>query len=680
MSFAGGKSPVRILVLEDDFKDRQLIVALLEEDGFDCQCQFCDSGETFEAALQEGNIDLILSDYSLPSYDGHAALACRQVRAPDVPFIILSGKVGEEHAIDSLKNGATDYILKQRPERLPSAVRRALEEAKERRSRTQVEAKIREQATLLDLAQDAIIVCDLENHIRFWNQGAQHLYGWNSSDVLGRKRQELLEEEPESLKAAFECLEVERGWKGELRQKGRDKGEVTVSSRWTLLQDIAGISKTILIINTDITEKKKLEKQFHRAQRLECIGQLASGVAHDLNNILAPILISVPMLRWGLNESEFEKTLTTLEHCAQRGADIVKQLLTFGRGVEGNRIILQLKHLLVETGKMAQETFPRNITVDCKTDRKLWSIKGDPTQLHQVLMNLCVNARDAMPEGGKLSISAENVTLDGSQVAKKPEARPGAYLRLRIQDTGQGIPSEIIDRIFEPFFTTKGEDRGTGLGLSTVLGIVKSHQGFMDVSSEPEQGTAFDIYLPALPDEASPADPSSLKSAPPKGRGETILVVDDEEPILDLWKWVLETNGYRILTATDGVDALTHYAQRGDRIDLVLTDVMMPYMGGVDLIRALKRINPAVRVIASTGMAGDSTEQTFVGELQEMGVTRLLWKPYKEDEMLWELHEFLHAERRAGPPAGPEQLPAPDFRLASRETPARGAPPEPLLP
>jgi CheY-like chemotaxis protein len=347
------------------------------------------------------------------------------------------------------------------------------------------------------------------------------------------------------------------------------------------------------------------------------------------------------MLRWGLKPEEVEKTLVSIETSAQRGADLVKQLLLFGRGVEGNRTALQLKHLIRDIVRMARETFPKAITLESKTAPDLWTLTGDATQIHQVLLNLCVNARDAMPAGGKLALSAENIQVDEHYASLAPEAKPGPYVLIRVSDTGQGIPRAIMEKIFDPFFTTKEQGQGTGLGLSTVLGIVKGHDGFLDVRSEVGKGTRFSVYLPATPNVQAPTPDTLPSTTINKGDGELVLVVDDEPEILKITEQNLERNGYRALLAHDGVEALVLFTQRKDEINAVLTDLEMPVMDGVALVRAIRKLDSNVQVIASSGIGGAQGLDEKMGRLNELGVERLLTKPYGADALLQALQDAL---------------------------------------
>ncbi|MFN6527253.1 response regulator [Nostoc sp. ChiSLP03a] len=505
------------------------------------------------------------------------------------------------------------------------------------RDRKLAEEKIREQAALLDVTTDAICVRDLNNQIIFWNKGAETLYGWQATEAWGKNASELLDDEPSPEIEAALLQAISQGkWQGELTKLTKMNKEVLVASRWTLVCDEQGKPKSILTVDTDITEKKHLEAQLFRAQRLESIGTLASGIAHDLNNILTPILAGAQLLPLKFPNAD-ERTrhlLEILEINARRGADLVKQVLSFARGVEGKHITLQLKHIIVEIAKILKETFPKSIEISTNVPQDLWMVSGDSTQLHQVLMNLCVNARDAMSNGGTLSISAENMLIDANYARMNLEAKEGPYIVITVSDTGVGIPKQMLDRIFEPFFTTKDVGQGTGLGLSTVLGIVKSHGGFVNVYSEPESGTSFQVYLPAV----GGMETISPENLPPQtGHGELILVVDDEAAIQEITITSLEAYNYKILVANDGIEAIALYAQNRDRISAVLMDIMLPSLDGLTAIRTLQKINPQVKIIASSGLMSDKK----LSAVAAIGVNTFLSKPYTVNELLLSLQKVL---------------------------------------
>jgi PAS domain S-box-containing protein len=506
--------------------------------------------------------------------------------------------------------------------------------------RKRAEERLREQATLLDNARDAILVRDLDDNILYWNKGAERIYGWRAGEVQGRNIRDFVYKANTTQYDRAKQLMLATGeWEGELRQLTKDGREIIAESRWTLVKDEAGKPKSVLVINTDITERKRIEAQFLRAQRMESIGTLASGIAHDFNNLLSPIMMSIRMLQNKVTDEDSQRLLQMLQASAERGAGLVKQVLSFARGVEGERITLQPRHLIREIVKILKDTLPKSISVDFSADDDLWAVSGDATQLHQVLMNFCVNARDAMAGGGRLSILAENVYIDDNYARMNIEARPGRYVRIKIVDTGSGMQPHIIDKIFEPFFTTKEQGKGTGLGLSTALGIVKGHGGFINVYSEVGRGTQFTIHLPAAGvDQASQYGAGVVEL--PFGKDELILVVDDERAILEITKTTLETHGYRALTASDGTEAVALYAQHKDEIKVVLTDMMMPYMDGPATIRALQKLNPCVKIIASSGL----TETARVAEAANGGVNKFLAKPYTAEKLLETVAEVLKEE------------------------------------
>jgi two-component system, cell cycle sensor histidine kinase and response regulator CckA len=505
--------------------------------------------------------------------------------------------------------------------------------------RKRAEQQIREQAALLDQAQDAILVRDLDQTILFWNKGAEKIYGWSAEEAVGKNAGELLFKEPSAQFDEARRHVIQNGkWQGETHQTRRDGAEIIVESRWTLVQDEEGQPNSILVINTDITEKKRMESQFLRAQRMESIGTLAGGIAHDLNNVLSPILMAIDMLQLKATDETSKKWFGVLRTNAERGGNMVRQVLSFARGVEGERVALQPKHLIKEIVKILRETLPKSIEIGFQIPGDLWIISADATQMHQVLMNLCVNARDAMPEGGSISIKAENVFVDENYARMHLEAKPGRFVMITVADTGPGMSPEIQSRIFEPFFTTKEMTKGTGLGLSTALTIVKSHGGFINVYSELHKGSQFTLYLPALNTPGS-ADSVALQTDLPLGNGELVLVVDDEESIREITRGTLETFGYAVLTAADGTEALALYADKKNEISVVLTDMVMPFMDGPATIRALQRMNPKVRIIAASGLGVGQR----AGEGPLEGVSIFLNKPYTAEKLLNALAQVLKA-------------------------------------
>jgi hypothetical protein len=505
--------------------------------------------------------------------------------------------------------------------------------------RKAAEDQLREQAALLDHAQDAIMVRDLEDRLLFWNRRAERIYGWKSDEVLGENICDLFyRENRDPYDAAKEALLAKGDWEGELRQLTRDGKEIIAECRWTLLRDKDHNPRSVLVINTDVTDKKKIEAQLLRAQRMESIGTLAGGIAHDINNLLSPILMSIRLLQLKSADEDSQRILATLQASVERGAGLVKQVLSFARGVQGDRILLQPRHLIREIVKILKDTLPKSIEVWLDGTDDLWLVSGDPTQLHQVMMNLCVNARDAMLSGGKLSITAQNVAIDENYARMNLEARAGRFVLITISDNGTGIPAQVVDKIFEPFFTTKEHGKGTGLGLSTALGIVKGHGGFINVYSEAGRGAQFKIYLPA-----ASADQKSVEEAEeaklPTGHGELILVVDDEVAILEITRGTLEAYGYRVLTAADGTEAVALFAQHRGEVRVVLTDMMMPFMDGPATIRALQKLDPRVQIIATSGFTDNGRSAGAPG----VSVKLFLSKPYTADKLLRALADIIQA-------------------------------------
>ncbi|RCJ34752.1 hybrid sensor histidine kinase/response regulator [Nostoc minutum NIES-26] len=619
-------SRIRVLLVDDDEDDYILTSNWFGEfQVASCELEWIDNYAAAKAAIAHKNHDIYLVDYRLGIHNGLELLREAIADGCSAPIILLTGQGDREIDLEAMKAGAADYLEKNQLAQvgaplLERSIRYAIE-------RKQTEQKIREQAALLDVATDAIFVRDLDEQILYWNKAAERLYGCKQEEAIGKKMQELWQENNLlQLQEALQFLMKNGSWEGELHQKTKSHKEITVESRWTLVQ-FGKKLQCILIVNTDITQKKQLEAQFLRAQRLESIGTLASGIAHDLNNVLAPILMTAQLLETQIPDERSRRLLPILITNAKRGANLVKQVLSFTRGVQGERTLLQLKHLIREIQQIVKETFPKSIEVSTKISPNLGTVSGDVTQLHQVLMNLCVNARDAMPNGGKLKISLENLLIDENYAKMNLDATVGPYIVINVSDTGVGIRPEILERIFEPFFTTKELGKGTGLGLSTVLGIVKSHGGFINVYSEEGRGSQFKIYLPA---QEATETIEETEPELPQGNGELILVVDDEAAIRDITKTSLENHNYKTITASDGIEAIALYAEHRDKISLVVTDMVMPSMDGITTIRTLQKINPNVKIIAVSGLATNDK----VNAAYEIGIKAFLSKPYTTNQLL----------------------------------------------
>ena len=614
MSPSASPPALRLLHVEDSPADAELIHLTLASAWPGCEVERVDTERDFTAALQRGGFDLILSDYSMPGFNGLEALKIARRMGTPAPFLFLSGTIGEDNAVEALKRGAVDYVIKDRMGRLIPAVRRALDEIAQQRTQQRAEQQLRDQAELLDKAHDAIYVRDLDDHVLYWNRSAERIYGYSATEVGERRALDLgfLQRNLDSFAEAKRVL-LERGeWTGEYRAMNKSGQEFDIMARWTLLRDEAGGPRSILCIDTDITEQKKLETQFLRAQRLESVGMLAGGIAHDLNNVLAPILMAVGLMQRKCQDPDIQHLLEVLETSAQHGAGLIRQVLAFARGVEGERAALQPQLIIRDVTQLLAETLPRSIAIETEVPKDLWLVNSSSTQLSQVVMNLCVNARDAMPEGGVLKVRAQNIQVDAAMAAANAGAQAGPHVLIAVADTGTGIPLEVRERIFDPFFTTKIIGKGTGLGLSTVLGIVKSHGGFLQLQSEMGHGTEFLLYFPAAACAAA-ARPPGGEAALPEGRGETILVIEDEEGVRAVVQDLLETRGYRVLAASDGPAGLALYRQHQGEIRVVVTDMMMPTMQGAEVVRELRALNPDVRVVEMSGMmevSGEPAQET----------------------------------------------------------------------
>jgi two-component system cell cycle sensor histidine kinase/response regulator CckA len=500
-----------------------------------------------------------------------------------------------------------------------------------------MEEKLREQAALLDITHDAVILQDLEGRTLYWNDSARRMYGWTKEEVLGRNIKHELYAESDLER----CDEINReilekgSWMGELRQRTKDGKTIIVESRCTIVPNERGQADKILMVNTDITEKKNLESQMLRNQRMDSIGLLASGIAHDMNNVLAPILSSLVLIRAKSADEQIQRWIALLEQSAERGKELMKQILSFARGESGERAVLNLGKLAEEAYRFISQVFPKEIEIQLEVPSTLWMILGETTKIYQALLNLCVNARDAMPNGGRLTIKLENVEITAAQKSFHINAKEGEYVRLTVSDTGTGIPPEVLDKIFEPFFTTKEVGRGTGLGLSVVYSVMNSHGGFVDVETEVGKGTSFMLYFPATKSEQSEQMDEPLETM--FGCGEGILLIEDELAVREVTAAILLSMGYNVLTAKNGAEAVALFAQHQHEIHLVLTDLMMPVMDGIACIHAIRSINPSIPVVAMTGLMNEEK----AAKLSQLGIQGSINKPFRAEVLLKTIFQAL---------------------------------------
>jgi len=646
--------PLGVLIVEDSPDDADLLVRQLRQAGFDPQWRRVETEPDFLAHLRDG-LDVVLCDYRMPRFSGLRALKLLKETGLEIPFILLSGTIGEEIAVKAMKLGAADYLMKDRLVRLGTAVTQAVAVSRSLRERQLADLALREsEARFRQLAENINEVFWITDPTR-----AQVLYVSPAYEKIWGRACDQLYATPHPWPDAIhpeDRARLAEGAKGrpmpspdqeEYRILRPDGSERWIRDRAFAVHAPGGELHRLVGVAEDITESRDLSAQFLRAQRMEAIGTLAGGIAHDLNNILGPMLIAPLLLKDCAKTERDRQLLDLIDRGARRSSNIIRQLLTFSRGSGGDRVRVQWAPLLGEMVGIIRETFPRNITVESHAARDLRSVLGDPTQLHQVLMNLCVNARDAMPEGGKLTLLARNEELDAAAVRGHAPAQAGPYLALSVTDTGEGIPAENVDRIFDPFFTTKTRDKGTGLGLSTAVGIVRSHGGFLTVKSAPGRGSTFIVHVPAAP-AASAGEAVPEGEALASGSGELVLIVDDEAPMITATRMLLEMHGYRVVSAGDGAEGLAVFLENRDAIRVVLTDLMMPVMGGLPLIRALRAAEPNLRVLVATGL----NDQGNYSEIMAAGANGVLAKPFSPSDLLVGIQGQLRlAQAGSAPPA-----------------------------
>ena len=684
---------IQVLLIEDNLAEARLFKEILQ-DAWATEFGLIHFQRLGEAiiSLNSTRFDIALLDLTLPDSDGLESLDALILRAPSLPIVVLTNTNDDELALEAVRHGAQDYLVKRQVtidvlvrsiryaiERKSSAeALREINETLERRveERTAAVEAINESLSQeiesrenvqnrLELAQQAgklgTFEWDIQTDRVTWSIELETLYGVAPGSFGNSNTNWLATIHPEdrpkiraelnrwrtiakgdgspndSLDASNlsnrESLQLQEGLDLEFRiaDLARDIHWIAVKS--SIFLDRDGHPTRTIGIHMDITEKKQLEAQFFRAQRLESLGTLASGIAHDLNNVLTPILSVAQLLPLRLTDLDdrTQNLLKILESSAHRGADLIKQILSFAQGIEGKHVSIQPAHLLLDIQKIVEQTLPKSIEIERDIPANLATVSGDMTQLHQVLMNLCINARDAMPQGGILKIQATNRSIDDTFVRTHLSAKAGNYVEITITDTGTGIAPQLLDRIFDPFFTTKAIGTGTGLGLSAVIGIIKSHNGFLDVQSQVGQGTQFYIYLPT---SNAPARPQQNEPQLPSGQQQLILIVDDELAISELIKTTLETYNYRVLATNNGAEAIAIYNQHRE-IASVLIDLMMPVMDGLTTVTALHQLNPNLPIVAMSGLSSVET----VAQAKRFGCRYFLPKPYTNKDLLQTLFE-----------------------------------------
>jgi two-component system, cell cycle sensor histidine kinase and response regulator CckA len=604
---------LRILHLEDNELDGEFIRMSLDQADIASEITRVETRDAFLTQIHQQHFDLIVSDFSLPSFDGLSALRIVREKKLDTPFIFVSGTIGEERAVAALRDGATDYVLKDRLSRLPEAIRRCVAERQEREARQAAEERIHEQAALLDEAREAIVVHDLDRRVTFWNRGAERLYGWTAAEAKAGAASAMLTPESRTLVSEAITIACKGGaWDGTLNIDTRDGRRLVVESHWTCLRQPNGVPRAILTISRDVTQERQMEAQLQQKQRLETIGMVAGGIAHDLNNVLAPIVLGIGSLRRKVTDEHGLRLLQTMDSTAHRGAEILQQVLSFARGTQRPAGPVDIGEVIRGMERLLAATLSSNIELSIEIAPDLRRPRVDAAQLQQVLLNLCVNARDAMPGAGRLSIRAENGTPRPGDV--------GEHVVLQVTDSGTGMPEEVRRKIFDPFYTTKAT--GTGIGLATVLSIVKRHGGSIEVDSVVGQGTEFRVRFPVSDGPSTGSFP--VVSATGGGR---LLVIVDEGSIREIARQTLEAYGYRVL-CPNGPDELRRVlGEQGPEIAAAVVNVSLPDVDAPALIRDLARRAPAAKVIATTRTLEDPAKDA-------VSLAATLAQPYTPQKLL----------------------------------------------
>ena len=636
---------LHILHLEDDPDYSSLVKAILEKEGFAVEMVLVQDYPNFIAALEQDNFDIILGDYSLPNCNGIQALEAARQRNPDIPFLLVSGTINQQAAIDGLYHGVTDYVPKQWPERLGSSVRRALQEAQERAQRKRFESELlrREKyfRALTENSLDLITILSPEGVLKYNSSSVKGLLGYEPEELVGRNAMDLVhpDDRPHARQALQQALhDPKLPLVRELRLQRRD-GEWShfeiVAQNQLDNPDIAGI----VLTSRDVTARNALQAQLRHAQKMEAIGQLAGGVAHDFKNLLAIICGNAEIISMNAHElgPESLDSLKQITAASKRAGDLTRQLLAFGRKQVLEPQTLDLNIVIEDLAKMLKRIIGKNIRLETIFEAQDTFVRADIGMMEQVLVNLVVNARDAMPRGGNLLIKTERARLAEPSARLHQEARPGEFLCLIVSDTGQGITTENLPRIFEPFFTTKEPGKGTGLGLSIVHGIIKQHQGWLEVSSHVAAGSTFKLFLPTVP-RPQPQAASQLAQARSRGGNERILLVEDELALRLTTRRILENCGYTVWEAASGREAIQTWAQRPGQVDLLLTDIVMPDgLTGRELAKLLHQTQPSIKIIFISGYPPNTGRETTFFRRG----TRFLQKPCPAEVLASTVRECL---------------------------------------
>jgi len=636
--------PLRVLLVEDSDDDALQMLRALSTGGYEPLSERVETAAAVTEALHRQSWDVILADYTLPEFSALATLELLKREGLDLPFIVLSGTVGEEAAVQAMRAGAHDYIMKDNLRRLVPAVDRELREAAERKERRRAVGElIRERQfsnAIINTSGALIVVLDPEGCVIRFNGACQKTTGYSLDEVKDRpiftflippQEGDVVKQVFAALTSGTSCVNREHHW---LAKNGDSR---LISWAYTRVLDAETNVRWVLATGIDVTEKRQLEEQLLQAAKLQAVGQLAGGIAHDFNNLLTAIIgyvdLNLPLIPKG---TKLREDLELVRGAAKRAADLTRQLLTFSRQEVVEPDVVDLNPVVQDVCKMLRHLIEENVEMRVLLCEEPLKVKADPAQLGQVLMNLAVNARDAMPRGGLLTIETSVARPDKDDVSTWLGLSAGRYARLRVTDTGVGMTEEVRERIFDPFFTTKPAGRGTGLGLSTVYGIVNQHGGRIECSSEPDMGSTFRIFLPLVEtEEALPPEGSSIDLR--FGGNETILLVEDEEDVRNLAARALQDFGYNVLCAANGPEALELLQRHNRALDLLITDLIMPRMDGRELAQKVRLRRPDAKLLFMSGYAGDSAARL---RADVPGFT-VLQKPFTAHKLAKRVREVL---------------------------------------